>query len=69
MPCSNYEGEGAKPPKHFVFISQIIWKKALTQVGLTARIKEYTVEFVLLLNMKRLVTLKFKQRKTSKASS
>jgi len=43
MPCSNYEGEGAKPPKkHFVFISQIIWKKALTQVGLTARIKEYT---------------------------
>ena len=28
--------------KHFVFISQIIWKKAVTQVGLTARIKEYT---------------------------
>ena len=33
--------------KHFVFISQIIWKKALTQVGLTARIKEYTAVCVI----------------------
>jgi len=59
MPCSNYEGEGAKPPKTLRFHIANYLEESVTQVGLTARIKEYTAVCVIRQALKKLC---FKKR-------